>query len=85
MTLSEFLLARYAEDEAGILTSAGGYDEDWWVARQVADIAAKRRVVALHAGNSPSGLVTLTILAQPYADHEDFDPVWRLPQPAHTI
>jgi hypothetical protein len=127
MTLSDFLLARYDEDEA-VAREAGG--SPWkpfprWVAgetnnagirredgvpvaghswpremehiarfdpvRILAEIAAKRAIVAHETSRSMptvlDGLAVwvqitdtpvLRMLAQPYADHPDFDPVWSI-------
>lgn len=60
-------------------------------ARVLADVESKRRVVALHDAwdTEDSGQMApayweapveaiLCALAQPYADHPDFDPSWRL-------
>jgi pyrimidine deaminase RibD-like protein len=50
-------------------------------ARVLADVAAKRAIVALHPcddcgmGNDPCS--TLRLLAQPYAEHPDYDEEWR--------
>lgn len=58
----------------------------------LADIAAKRAIVAEHVGaeayyrthtDAPAGELTglgtaVRLLAQPYADHPDFDPAWRV-------
>jgi hypothetical protein len=70
----EFLLARYAEDEA---------------AARVAECEAKRRIVELHQpvkpmfgppvcmceGRDPGP--TLAALALPYSDHEDYLQEWK--------
>ena len=66
----------------------------WDPARVLADVAAKRVIVEMHrpwGGSLPDGTIdcqicgwrrfgclTLLALAQPYADHPDFDPAWRL-------
>ena len=121
-SLTEFLLARLAEDEAvarrgissqadpengwgyknGALTPHVGIIHEavqaehitrWHPARVLADVEAKRAVVKLHESLSLDGgsklfdrvmlpslqRVTdevLRLLAQPYADHPDFDPAW---------
>lgn len=60
----------------------------WWQARALAECEAKRRIVALHTGAYWSDNVcavdeellpceTLSMLAQPYADHPDFREEWR--------
>ena len=56
LTLTDFLLARIAEDEAEVL-GAGHWDGDpeWWLPdwvsreRLLADCKCKRRIVALHS------------------------------------
>lgn len=65
-------------------------------ARVLADIAAKRAIVELHAdthectgptlvsdpdlqeGDYGGPCTTLRLLAQPFAEHPDFDPAWRV-------
>lgn len=63
-------------------------------AKVLAECEAKRRIVDLHSGNAEwcgwtqggdgvhgewgGACDTLLALAQPYADHPDFDPAWRL-------
>ena len=81
MTLTEFLLARIAEDEAVATLVQSVLAED----------AAKRAIVALHG---PVGIdcrscgtayehgvdypcPTLRALAVPYANHPDYDQAWR--------
>jgi len=79
MTLTEFLLARIAEDEAfSVLTEK----------------VAKRSIVALHSRNEvlyDAGVIieciegcigvwpcaTLRLLALPYYDHPDYLPEWK--------
>ncbi len=70
--LAEFLLARYAEDEAFALryppTAASR-------PRALAEADAHRRIVEYHA----EGLVcdwTLRLLALPFAQHPDFRREW---------
>lgn len=104
-TLTDFLLARIAEDEAaasraGSHNGVGVYANDNYgcllvqPARVLAECEAKRRVIDAAwecqemldiehhlrdrseleaAGDYPA---TLRHLAQPYADHPDFDPSW---------
>jgi hypothetical protein len=83
MTLTEFLLARIAEDEraANADWSNLGYDP----ARVLAECEAKRRILDLHRsgevcdpcsgwlGTDPAAdCPTLRLLALPYADHPDY-------------
>lgn len=74
--------------------SLGRYFERFDPARVLAECEAKRRVVELHSGKAPwcgwtqggdgvhgegeDACDTLLTLAQPYADHEDFQEAWRL-------
>lgn len=88
MTLTEFLLARIAEDEA-IARATTAHIAHWDPARGIlATCTAKRRLLALHGhvsrdGYGPSGRCddypcpTLQLLAMPYADHPDYDPSWQ--------
>lgn len=66
-------------------------------ARVLADVAAKRAILALHSGvivcdvcrdispylaagdsgGAPWPCDTILLLAQPFADHPDFDPAWK--------
>ena len=89
MTITEFLLARIAEDEAMIfagqergyvmpavanLPGADPFD------RALRECEAKRRIVELQAANDEDrylpGFILLA-LASVYADHTDYDPGWR--------
>lgn len=93
MTLTDFLLARIAEDEAG---QAGGHD--YWCSwsqasepcdcprkRIMAECEAKRRIVEMYheagvAGSYPRATVLGPVaraLALPYADHLDYREEWR--------
>ena len=93
LTLTEFLLARIAEDEASIHAGSGGrYGPD----RIRVECEAKRRIVermteyCWGSGRIQSeprppcgvcsrvGCVTLRALALPYADHPDFDSTWKV-------
>jgi hypothetical protein len=110
LTITEFLTARYDEDEAvaqaalyvpgsdefnwsdvdynSVVASAHGMR--WEPARVLADISAKRRVLLIWT--DPTGRWSaeqadaarsikeraLRYLAQPYAEHPDFDPAWRV-------
>ena len=92
MTLTEFLLARIAEDETNDTTLVGVARKDWTV-RWLAECAAKRQIVHLHSGpdywKSPDFHLcvdsmtnndecdTLHALAMPYADHPDYRPEWK--------
>lgn len=84
LTLSDFLLARIAEDERD-LPSKGGVD---WLHRVLAECEAKRQIVEAYAGMEalPSEeqreqRATLRwacqLLAAPYADHPDYREEWR--------
>lgn len=94
--LTEFLLARIAEDEHRAKQAwAGGHRGTRWLGepdRQLAECEAKRKIIEAHpplfggcetcheldAHDAYDPCVTLRALAQPYADHPDFDPAWRL-------
>ena len=111
MTLTEFLLARIAEDEHTVIghlkdrdipkhqwpwidTDGPMWDDEYFAlhigaGRVLAECAAKRRIVALADSWKPDAPQreigwndaidqALVALAQPYADHPDFDPDWRL-------
>lgn len=86
MDLTEFLLARIAEDQR--------WAEDYyppppmWISgRLLAECEAKRRIVELHGSVDPCDAHdasfrtvpcdTIRALALPYADHPDYDPTWR--------
>lgn len=74
--------------------SLGRYFERFDPARVLAECEAKRRIVELHSGTAEwcgwtqggdgthadmgDDCDTLIALAQPYADHEDFQEAWRL-------
>ena len=53
MTLTEFLLARIAEDEAGVRDGTVGIIAISLAARILAECGAKRRILALHASGQP--------------------------------
>lgn len=113
MSITEFLLARIAEDEAvavaaepheewisvgkiedgGMDTADGEHVARWSPARVMAECKAKRRIVDEHGDDGGfcatchdyyehDGIrhpcPTLLALAQPYADHPDYDPAWSL-------
>lgn len=74
MTLSDFLLARIAEDEMAASTTLSA---TWnkWIER---DCEAKRQIVKHHAPYAGGGgRPTLFYLAAIYADHPDYDEAWR--------
>lgn len=71
VALDTFLEARLAEQEGQTLD-----------ARAVADIAARRRIIAAHRASRSliyrAGIeVALKALAGVWSDHPDFDPRWR--------
>lgn len=88
MTITEFLLARVAEDEA----NAASWYEDWGGnmeplrGRVLAECAAKRAIVADCSTINPEhydpyevrpfAKAILRELASVHADHPDFDPEW---------
>lgn len=100
MTMTEFLTARYDEEEAvarldrfAIAFVPDGETYRWddescvvyvSAVHLLADIAAKRAIVALHqaaerAGNDQQVWLldeVLKIQVQPYAEHPDFDRAW---------
>lgn len=77
MILTEFLLARIAEDEDGPFFNA------WHVGRVLAECEAKRRIVdrtqgpVAHAGQDIERRAVLSLLAAPYADHPDYRREWK--------
>ena len=94
LTLTDFLLARIAEDEAD-LRLGGEYMDPFNPPRLLAECEAKRRIVeryarkvarserfpALTQDEADARAVlraTLLDLAMPYADHEDFQEEWRV-------
>jgi hypothetical protein len=89
LTLTEFLLARIAEDEA----DAYDVDTQWPSRRVLAECEAKRRIVERCADMSSRFRVVLDagesvfrfphediprFLAAVYADHQDFREEWRV-------
>jgi hypothetical protein len=84
MTLTEFLLARIAEDEAVAREVARG-PRGWGkttARRRIADCEAKRRIIARlcdveWTGSRAVRDVVLAELAVPYADHPDYRPEWK--------
>ena len=82
MSITDFLLARIAEDEAappialdyaepGRCPHCGGVLEARWQR----DCEAKRRILAFAVGTNDH-YVMLTMLALVYSDHPDYDPSW---------
>ncbi len=85
MDITEFLLARIAEDEADV--KAGVYTGDVHT-RLAAECEAKRQIVELcgsaaertRGEASVAGYLADNVLARlalPYADHPDYDESWR--------
>lgn len=80
-TLTDFLLARIAEDEADVADPAAAlhYAPD----RVLAECEAKRRIVERHSGcdevsyGDTSTCPDARDLALPYADHPDYRPEWK--------
>jgi hypothetical protein len=85
MTLTEFLLARIAEDEASATNwlrfeVRDGIPGNYAIPdRVLAECEAKRRIVGLidPDRNRWSVRNILGTLALPYADHPDYDEGWR--------
>ncbi len=80
MTITEFLLARIAEDEAVALAANGPsvHAARHDPTRVLAECAAKRAIIE-QAERSDSGWwesIYVAILAAVYADHPDYDPSW---------
>jgi hypothetical protein len=88
--LTDFLLARIAEDEAVALRArdnagsfgVGGHMVAWTPGRVLAECEAKRRIIervseVKWTGSYAVRDVVLEILALPYADHPDYRPEWR--------
>ena len=82
-TLTDFLLARIAEDQADAREHATGWWPNLWRAK--AECEAKRRIVESvshdyrwnkdHAGDLAQ--MVLDLLALPYADHPDYREEWK--------
>lgn len=79
MTLTEFLLARIAEDETAVRGLTSGEDPDffWGPDRIRAECEAKRRLLNHVASNWRLEESVAKILALPYADHKQFQEEWR--------
>jgi hypothetical protein len=83
MTLTEFLLARIAEDEAEMQRA----DFVWDYQRLLAECEAKRRIVKTRPFKLLAGAEerqadrlrdqVLRLLALPYADHPDYQQEWK--------
>ena len=89
LTLTDFLLARIAEDEANadcVVWDNGGMNFEPYHARVLAECEAKRRIVKSFAAGAPyqrgtdnyatTRMVT-RLLALPYADHPDYRDEWK--------
>jgi hypothetical protein len=90
--LTTFLAARMDEVEArgreqhahycGTPVESGDCNCALPIGYVLADLAAKRRLIEQISGVPRRfaiwGTVVLELLAQPFSDHEDFDPGWRL-------
>lgn len=80
MTLTDFLLARIAEDEDAIDLAVE--ENRYWPYRLPssarAECEAKRRIVGSCVEESPmEGAHILRLLALPYADHPDYREEWK--------
>lgn len=92
MTLTEFLLARIAEDEARLRKAERPWsaphdpDCDYYpgdtpctcnlLERLLAECEAKRRIVA--NAQDPGDDIFVRLLALPFADHSDYREEWKL-------
>lgn len=84
MTLTEFLLARIAEDEAAPLEwqRVGGEAGSLAARRLLAECEAKRRQIAhlirfMEGDYAPWNEEQLQIMATVYADHPDYRDEWK--------
>jgi hypothetical protein len=87
LTLTDFLLARIAEDEGAAQRHGPGASKQGlgdYPARVLAECEAKRRIVDLFPkaaqdgdGWNEAGIQVLEALALPYADHPDYREEWR--------
>lgn len=90
--LTDFLLARLAEEEADLPSEVAESHYQTWRAADwyKAEVAAKRAIVERHANSAAAGCaicseaaredvvcVEQRILASVYADHPDFQEEWR--------
>lgn len=88
--MTEFLLARLAEDEASAKVGAFGWDPR----RALAEVEAKRRIVEMHGngghqctdgseygggwyGENDIPCPALAVLASVYSDHADYRQEWK--------
>lgn len=95
MTITDFLLARIADDTALARSLQAQAVTDHidpedprlphltLAARVLAECEAKRRIVSLYdestaAHEAIARLPIIRLLALPYANHPDYDPVWRV-------
>ena len=80
MTLTEFLLARIAEDEAAARRVAvvGSCEPGYRPARVLAECEAKRRIVKTAEGGLTSSSAAVQFLAAVYSDHPDYRAEWAL-------
>ena len=86
MTLTEFLLARIAEDEAAavaeIPTGPRRNGKTFW-RRTLVGCEARRQIVyrttkpIAHAGQDIERQAVVRLLALPYSDHPDYDEEWK--------
>ena len=85
MNLTDFLLARIAEDEEELAGARISDSPEWWMPsmwsreRAEAECEAKRRIASMAAEqlDKPSGTELLQLLALPYVDHDDYQEEWR--------
>ena len=88
MTLTDFLLARIAEDEATAINWVrfevrGGIPGNYVIKERVlAECEAKRRQIKhlidyMEGEYAPWNETQLQIMATVYADHPDYQPEWR--------
>ena len=89
MTLTEFLLARIAEDATRARESTGFIGRTVASVRMLAECEAKRLLVEAHGSNDPKWegdcphcgvhgpCYTIRLVALPYADHPDYRDEWR--------
>lgn len=82
-TLTEFLLARIAEDEwvateASLLANAWETSSREHARRMSRDSEVKRRIIGMLVISAEQHELTLHLLALPYADHPGYRQEWRL-------
>lgn len=78
-TLTDFLLARIAEDEYAVRGMTSGADPDFfWGPDRIRDeCEAKRRFVTGDAGRIQISGYSLGVLALAYAEHPDYRQEWK--------